>query len=157
MLLFPGDRFILVPMTASQSAFNDTFPLIMQADIDELFISLRQALLITNNIFICFLFKIITGKLRGILSLGTFLLYKEFFELFPPATLWSSASCCCTWEDALLCPSMEWTFSVPSPHLQPLSGHMVRLFPFTPCPRLFMFDPEQLTFSRLVLQQGSFY
>lgn len=38
-----------------------------------------------NNILICFLFKIITGKLRGILGLSTSLVYEEFVELSAPA------------------------------------------------------------------------
>lgn len=40
-----------------------------------------------NNILICFLFKIITGKLRGILGLSTSLVYEEFVELSAPAML----------------------------------------------------------------------
>jgi len=76
----------------------------MQADIEEVFSFLRQALLIIKNIFICFLFKIISRRLRGILGLGTSFVYKEFFELSPPVTLWSSVSCCWMREDALTQP-----------------------------------------------------
>lgn len=101
-------------MTASQSAFNDSFPLIMQADIEEVFGFLTQALLIIKTTFICFLFKIITDKLRGLLALCASLVYKEFSELSTPAMPWSSASHCLMQEDAFTCPCTGWTFSVPS-------------------------------------------
>lgn len=63
----------------------------MQADIEEVFGFLRQALLIIKPTFICFLFKIITDKLKGILALCTSLVYKEFSELSTPALVLSKA------------------------------------------------------------------
>lgn len=114
MLLFLGDWFIPVPVTASQSAFNDSSPLIIQADIEEVFGFLRQVLLIIKNTFIWFFLKRITDKLRGILALCTSLGYKEYSELSTRALLWSSASHCQMQEDAFTCPCTGWTFSVPS-------------------------------------------
>lgn len=102
-------------MTASQNAFNYSFPLILQADIEEAFGFLRQALLIITTTFICFLFKIIaTDKCKGILALCTSLIYEEFSELSTPATLWSSARQCWMKEDEFTCLCTGWAFSGPS-------------------------------------------
>lgn len=85
----------------------------MQADIEEVFSFPRQGLLIMKNNFICSLFKIITGRLRGILGVGASSVYKGFFGRSPPAALWSSATRCGMQEGALT--QLLYTMDILSP------------------------------------------